>query len=124
MTPTFDQSSHQASLGAYLKQARKSLGLSLRAVEARSDVTNGYLSQIENETIKRPSPNVLFDLARVFGLDYGDLLERAGHRVPRQNPETESPVLNGIPLRALEDLTEGEQSELMAYIAFLRTKRE
>jgi len=113
------------TLGSYLKAARKASGLTLRAVEAMTDnsVTNGYLSQIEGESIQRPSPNVLFHLASIYGLDYGDLLVRAGHRVPETAPSRE-PSANGLPLRALEGLTTEEQAEILKYIHFIRSQRD
>lgn len=98
------------------------MGLTLRDVEARTDITNGYLSQIENQLIAKPAPNVLYQLAELYGLEYSDLLERAGHRVPTaasQQPES----LNGIPLRALEDLSEQERKDLLDYLNYLKSKR-
>jgi transcriptional regulator with XRE-family HTH domain len=113
------------SLGAYLKSARSALGLSLRAVEERTGkaVTNGYLSQIESGTVTQPSPNMLYHLARAYDLDYGDLLVRAGHRVPHNDDTTQRGILAGFPMHAVEELTESERSELLEYIAFLRSKR-
>jgi transcriptional regulator with XRE-family HTH domain len=111
------------ALGPYLKSARKSLGLSLREVEAKTGVTNGYLSQIENQLIAKPSPNVLFQLAELYGADYSHLLERAGHRVPVQSVSKQSGSLNGIPLRALEDLSDTERKDLMDYLNYLKSKR-
>lgn len=114
------------SLGTYLRQTRRALGLSLRGVEAATEkaVTNGYLSQIEGGTVTRPSPNVLYHLAQVYKIDYGDLLVRAGHRVPRADGRRDrGGVVAGIPLRALEELTADEREELVSYIAFLRQKR-
>lgn len=125
MTDTSLTPSDGPTLGEYLKKARKASGLTLRAVEnlTGNAVTNGYLSQIEGNTIQRPSPNMLFHLANAYELDYGDLLIRAGHRVPSDADAQREPVLNGIPLRALEDLTTSERDELLSYITYLRTKR-
>jgi transcriptional regulator with XRE-family HTH domain len=115
---------NEESLGSHLRSARRAAGLTLRAVEEATQkaVTNGYLSQIENGTTTRPSPNVLFHLAEVYKLDYGDLLARAGHRVPHNQAPTAGAVA-GLPLRALEGLTEEEQGKLLEYIAFLRSTR-
>lgn len=111
------------SLGAYLRSARAASGLTLRAVEGLtgSVVKNAYLSQIEGDSIQQPSPNVLFHLANAYELDYADLLLRAGHKVPG---EAREPVLNGIPLRALEGLTDDESAELMNYIAYMRSRNK
>ena len=110
-------------LGPYLKSARRSVGLTLRQVEGETDITNGYLSQIENELISKPSPNVLFQLAELYGIDYSNLLEKAGHRVPTVTATSQSKSLNGIPLRALEDLNDSERKDLMDYLKYLKSKR-
>jgi transcriptional regulator with XRE-family HTH domain len=86
-------------------------------------VTNGYLSQIESGTVTQPSPNMLYHLAQVYDLDYGDLLVRAGHRIPHSDDTARRGILAGFPMNALEELTESERSELLEYIAFLRSKR-
>ena len=126
MPPTSDTPPGGAqSLGAYLKSARSALGLSLRAVEERTGkaVTNGYLSQIESGTVTQPSPNMLYHLARAYDLDYGELLVRAGHRIPHSDETAQRGILAGFPMHAVEELTESERSELLEYIAFLRSKR-
>lgn len=117
------------ALGDFLKDARQAMHLTLRDVEAKTDkaVTNGYLSQIEKNTIKQPSPNVLYNLSNVYGLDYRDLLERAGHHVPtpaKRSDEVNDDELAGLPLRALAELDEQERQELTEYIAFLRQRRK
>lgn len=120
MAPRTDANDN--TLGPFLKGARRSVALTLREVEARTGITNGYLSQIENQLIAKPSPNVLFQLAELYGVSYSDLLVRAGHRVPSA-PSQPADSLNGIPLRALEDLTEAEKKDLMDYLNYLKSKR-
>lgn len=124
-TPTRDN----RALGEYLRDARQAMDLTLRDIEANTGraVTNGYLSQIENSTIKRPSPNVLHSLADIYGLDYRNLLERAGHHAPNATDSTNvvaESALAGLPLRALAELNDEERKELTEYIAFLRQKRK
>jgi transcriptional regulator with XRE-family HTH domain len=123
--PELAQRQGSQTLGSYLKAARSALGLSLRAVEQRTGkaVTNGYLSQIESGTVTRPSPNVLYHLAQAYELDFGDLLTRAGHRVPDGSARIQPGLLAGFPMHAVEDLTERERAEVLDYIAFLRSKR-
>lgn len=113
------------SLGETLRRARKMSGMTLRAVEAATGnaVTNGYLSQIEKGSVAKPSPNVLFNLASVYGLDYGDLLVRAGHRLPRDQVPPDARAVEGLPLSALADLTAEERAELAEYVEFLRYRR-
>lgn len=134
MTPAASNDSKASSedtrsLGDYLKDARNAMHLTLRDVEAKTDkaVTNGYLSQIENNVIKQPSPNVLYSLAGLYGLDYRNLLERAGHHAPTSTGSTQvidDEVLAGLPLRAIAELNAEERQELTEYIAFMRQKRK
>lgn len=117
------RSSAEEKLGDYLKKSRTLTGLSLRKVEAQTQISNGYLSQIEGNAVDRPSPNVLYKLSETYGIDYSDLLKRAGHHVPSETPGSRPAMLAGIPLRALEELTETEAAELRNYLAFIRQKR-
>ncbi|WP_170116350.1 helix-turn-helix domain-containing protein [Rathayibacter caricis] len=111
-------------LGDYLRASRKAAGFTLRAVEAETKISNGYLSQIESNRVESPSPNMLHKLAATYGIDYTDLLVRAGHRVPTAGPEYDQErKFAGIPLRALEELDDDEAAELRNYLAFLRQKR-
>jgi HTH-type transcriptional regulator, competence development regulator len=109
-----------------LKGAREALGLSLREVEHKTDrqIKNAYLSQIENDQVERPSPAILYQLAEAYGLDYGDLMQRAGHRVPREQTFAKERAPAGIPLRAITELDEEDQELLREYVAFLQHRRK
>lgn len=112
------------TVGEYLKLARNAANLTLREVEIKTNkaVTNGSLSQIENGHTKRPTPNVLYHLSNLYGLDYADLLRRAGHHTPTE--KTSGSVAMNVPLRAIEELDDDERQELMEYIAFLHQRRK
>jgi transcriptional regulator with XRE-family HTH domain len=118
------RSSTESKLGDYLRESRKATGLTLRGVQSKTGITNGYLSQIESNAVDRPSPNMLFKLAQTYGVDYSDLLVRAGHRIPSESADSSrTTALAGIPLRALEELTEDEAADLRNYLAFIQQKR-
>lgn len=111
--------------GEHLKGLRKSVGLTLRQVEEKTNraVKNGYLSQIESGLINKPSPAILWELSMVYGVDYGDLLTRAGHRVPESSVPDAKRAIAGLPLHAFADLTEDERQQLIDYAGFLRQRR-
>ncbi|MHA3021836.1 helix-turn-helix domain-containing protein [Mycobacterium sp. BMJ-28] len=114
-------------LGAYLREIRRALGMTLRAVEAATDraVSNGYLSQIESGVVERPSAHVLFHLANVYGIKYEDLMARAGNRLPASSEATVArQMVAGVPLRALEELDEQDQQLLREYLAFLQSRKK
>jgi transcriptional regulator with XRE-family HTH domain len=71
-------------LGVVLADLRKAKGVSLRDVQEATNqaVSNAYLSQLEHQKIKKPSPNVLHSLAEVYGVPYETLMEKAGYLTP------------------------------------------
>jgi transcriptional regulator with XRE-family HTH domain len=116
----------EQTLGAYLRELRRVAGLTLRQVQERTagSVKNGYLSQVETGVVVRPSPDVLWDLAEVYGVDYNDLLRRAGHRVARERLDPEHQTVAGLPLSAVAELDEDDQQALRDFVAFLRSRKK
>lgn len=106
------------SLSQYLSDLRAAKGLKLRQVEEATgrEVSNAYLSQIENGRIKKPSPNVLYSLASVYGVSYETLMEKAGYIVPTGKGKK-------VPKRSIDDLTPEEEEELLKYLAFYRARK-
>jgi transcriptional regulator with XRE-family HTH domain len=109
-------------LGAKLAAARKKRGLSLRQVEKRTQIHNAHLSQIEQGTIERPDPNILWTLATIYELDYADLMRLAGH-IRRERGGSGRRSLAGAALYALEDLTPEEQQEVIDFMGKVRRSR-
>lgn len=108
-----------SDLGSYLKQARETASLTLRLVEKRAGISNSYLSQIENNKVKNPSPKLLFSLAELYKVNYDYLLELAGYPSSSNNKDLK-PSFRRSSL--LNDLTEKEEEELTEYLQFLRSK--
>src|SRR5690625_4655942 len=52
------------NFGGYMQKVRKSKNLSLREVASRSDISQPYLSQIENKNRNAPTPDVLRKLSK------------------------------------------------------------
>lgn len=118
-------SDQKEALGAYLKSLRLGAGMTLRDVEEATDrdVSNAYLSQLENGKISKPSPNVLHSLATVFGVSYGKLMERAGYVSPTGR-SAEGAKHGQAATFAVENLTADEERELLKYLAFYRSQRK
>lgn len=117
------------SLGKRLRSARELLGLSLRDVERNTsqELRSGYLSQLERDLIQTPTPATLSKLADLYGLDYADLLELAGHRLPEQTaPRRRPSLIAGIPVKALDSLDDEARDELRNFVEYLvhRQKRQ
>ena len=111
------------SLGTVLKRARTEHGLSLRAVESRTGIKSGHLSQIETGAIARPDLAILWDLAEVYELDFEQLTALAGLGSASGHSGLARQRMT-VALRALRDLTPHEQEDVLSYIAGLRTRRE
>ncbi len=110
-----------AQLGAFLADLRAAKGLSLREVEEATErsVSNAYLSQLENGRIRKPSPNVLLSLSKVYGVAYETLMEKAGYLLPSQGAGGRR---RRLAVFAIDDLTAEEEEELLRYLAFLRSR--
>ena len=105
------------TLGAFLKKARKEMELTLRNVEDRVDISNAYLSQLEGNKIRNPSPTILYKLANLYEISYEHLMELTGYPVPGGG-SSESRLAARI-----GPVTSEEEEHLLDYLAFLRARR-
>lgn len=109
------------SLGQTLKETRELIPLTLRQVEEATGISNAYLSQLENDKIKKPSASVLYKLASIYNVPLDNLLGAAG--IIQQYTPIQSKLLNEIALSAGE-LTTDEQDELLKYLKYIRTNKQ
>lgn len=108
-------------LGTFLAQARKRLSLSLRAVEAETDVSNAYLSQLETGKIKTPSPTVLHTLARRYEVGYDHLMKLAGYPVPGKDTYESVSTQNDLAAR-LGRVSPEEEEALIEFLSLIRKR--
>jgi transcriptional regulator with XRE-family HTH domain len=108
------------TLGQELSRLRSLKGWTLRDVEdkTKKKISNSYLYQLENDSVKQPSPNILYDLSVVYDASYPDLMRLAGFRVPSSSPNA-SRVSTSVAFDALQ-LTDEEQQEIMDFIEVRR----
>jgi transcriptional regulator with XRE-family HTH domain len=71
--------SQTAELARSLKAARAKMGWTLREAAAKTGISNGYLSLIEQGEVKSPSPRYLRALAENYDLSFERLMSLAGH---------------------------------------------
>lgn len=107
------------TLGQVLKNQREIKGLSLRQVELLTKVSNAYLSQLENDKIKSPSVNILYKLSDFYNVEFNVLLEVAG--IAKKKVSSNERSISSFALSS-ENLTEGEEHELIKYLKFLRSQ--
>ena len=113
------------TLGQYLQSIRGDRHMTLREVEeaTNKEISNAYLSQIEQDKIKKPSPNVLFALAEIYAIDYEKLMELAGYIRP--TTKQSGNVRHGrVATFAEHNLTLDEEAELLDYLKHIRNRRK
>jgi transcriptional regulator with XRE-family HTH domain len=106
------------TLGMVLKLAREAKTYSLRYVEEKTKISNAYLSQLENNKIKKPAADTLFKLAEIYNINFNYLLEKAG--LVEKTKNSTQPV--GRFIFSKDNLTSDEQEELVRYLQFIRNK--
>lgn len=108
------------TLGGILKEAREIRRLSLREVEVQSGISNAYLSQLENDKIKKPSANTLYKLAELFNITFDDLMVAAGI-VERKDEQKKQSIHFAF---SSDNLSEEEEQALIDYLKFLRYQQK
>jgi HTH-type transcriptional regulator, competence development regulator len=109
-------------LGEELRRLRIKKGVTLREVEKETDVSNAYVSQLENGKAEQPSPRVLHKLAEYYRVPYSRLMEAAGYIQPPRNGQPGGVGSLQAALMAA-DLTENEEKAVAQFIQFLRMQR-
>lgn len=107
------------SLGSLLRESRERLELTLREVEAKTGISNAYLSQLEGAKIKQPSPQVLHKLCSLYECSYAAAMEMAGYPLP----SADKTPANSRFVARLGKTTPKEEAELLEYLRFLRSRK-
>jgi transcriptional regulator with XRE-family HTH domain len=117
------QRESKPTLGQHLAGLRAAADLKLREVEERSDgeISNAYLSQLENNKIKKPDPSYLHTLAEIYNTSYEDLMYRAGYLPPP--PKAPGKRQAQAATFAIKNLTPDEEQVLIEYLAFFRKQK-
>jgi len=113
------------ALGSFIRKARTDVSMTLRDVEeaTQKEVSNGYLSQLESGKITRPSPHILYALASALSVDYETLMQRAGYILPGR-ARTPTSKHGRAATFAINNLSSDEESELLKYLDFLRSRKK
>ena len=67
------------TFGQYLKDLRKQTSISQRELAEKSGISNAEISRIETGDRQKPAPDALKAIAPVLGVQYEELLEKAGY---------------------------------------------
>lgn len=110
------------TLGQVLKAIREKSKKTLREVEESTGISNAYLSQLENDKIKRPSANVLYKLSDLYEIELDVLLSAAGI-IEKQKSNIQSEFQKKVALFA-DKLSPDEEKEILNFIEYLRSKNK
>ena len=108
------------SFGSFLKQAREVRSRSAVDTARTAGISPAYLSKLENDAVKKPSPHVLHRLSEALTVPYAELMRLNGYRLPG---EADRSTGEAVAAALFADLTDDEREELIAYLAWYRTRR-
>jgi transcriptional regulator with XRE-family HTH domain len=108
------------SFGATIRQAREVRGLSAVEAARAAGISAAYLSKLENDGVKKPSPHVLHQLSEALTVPYAELMRLNDYRLPG---ETAGPAGDAVAAALFADLSEEERDELVEYLAWYRARR-
>ena len=108
------------SMGGTLRQARAVRELSVVDAARAAAISPAYLSRLEADAVKKPSPHVLHQLSEALGVPYADLMRLSGYRLPNHSdPRDPGRVSTAI----FADLTDEEREELVDYLTWYRARK-
>jgi transcriptional regulator with XRE-family HTH domain len=103
-----------------LRAARSVRGLSSTETARDAGISPAYLSKLEHDAVKRPSPGVLHRLGEVLKVPYAELMTLVGYRVPDADDVPDPARLDAT---IFTDLTDDEREELVDYLAWYRERK-
>jgi transcriptional regulator with XRE-family HTH domain len=109
-----------SSFGAVVRQAREVRGLSGVDAAKAAGISAAYLSKLESDAVKRPSPHVLLQLSDALSVPYAELMRLSGYLVPG---ESEVKPGESVGAALFADLTDDERDELLEYLAWYRARQ-
>ncbi len=104
-------------LGNSLRIARELKGKSLKAVAEPAEISTAYLLKLEKGQVESPSPHILHRLAAELGIDYLDLMRKAGYIVSDSAAPSRGALTHAL---SGEPLTEDEERALATYLKMYR----
>ena len=113
------------ALGKKIRELRDELAMSQAQLSAQASLSQGYLSQLENDEVQNPSAAVMFRLAQSLNVDPRVLMEAAGYSPPANgSPDAEYAVsVDPELLRFLSRIPREQHSNLLRLLQGM-AKRE
>ena len=108
------------ALGGVLRRAREVRALSAVDTARAAGISAAYLSKLENDAVKKPSPPVLLQLSEALAVPYAELMRLSGYRVPGEHDPNGA---ESVSAALFADLSDDEREELLEYLAWYRARR-
>ena len=108
------------SIGTVLKQAREVRELSVVDAARAASISPAYLSKLENDAVKKPSPHVLHQLSEALVVPYAELMRLSGYQVPGESKANPKDTVSAA---LFADLTDEERDALVEYLAWYRSRQ-
>jgi transcriptional regulator with XRE-family HTH domain len=103
------------ALGKTIRGLREELGMSQAQLSGQGRLSQGYLSQLENDEVQNPSAAVIFRLAQALHIDPRVLMQAAGynHVANGETPEEYEVTVDPELLRFLAQIPRDQQMHLL-----------
>jgi transcriptional regulator with XRE-family HTH domain len=113
------------AIGRLLKRTRQVRALSATDVARAAGISAAYLSKLENDAVKKPSPPVLHQLSEALAVPYAELMRLSGYPVPGdgQRAGAQPTGADGLTAALFAEITEDERDELLEYLAWYRARK-
>src|SRR5258708_28768742 len=103
------------ALGKKIRGLREELGMSQAQLSGQGRLSQGYLSQLENDEVQNPSAAVIFRLAQALHIDPRVLMQAAGynHLANSETAEEYEVAVDPELLRFLAQIPRDQQVHLL-----------
>ncbi|MEO8457795.1 MAG: helix-turn-helix transcriptional regulator [Chloroflexota bacterium] len=103
------------ALGKKIRGLREELGMSQAQLSSQGRLSQGYLSQLENDEVQNPSAAVIFRLAQALHVDPRVLMQAAGynHIAGEGEPDEYEITVDPELLRFLAQIPRDQQMHLL-----------
>ncbi len=114
------------ALGKKIRGLREELGMSQAQLSGQGRLSQGYLSQLENDEVRNPSAAVIFRLAQALHIDPRVLMQAAGynHIASGETPEEYEVTVDPELLRFLAQIPSDQQMHLLRLLEGLDQRQQ
>ena len=114
------------ALGKKIRGLREELGMSQAQLSGQGRLSQGYLSQLENDEVRNPSAAVIFRLAQALHIDPRVLMQAAGynHIANGETPEEYEVTVDPELLRFLAQIPRDQQMHLLRLLEGLDQRQQ